>query len=144
MTQERNEGGDLKIGDPNDACPSYEGRIEFTILGVDDERAIAKMPLQSGILNPFGTVHAGATLWFADVTATHLALEGRHPTQGMKGFPLAISLNAHLLGNRSDGSFRAEAVYIRRGRRISVIRTQVRGDDGGLIAEITTSHLRAT
>ncbi|WP_156013405.1 PaaI family thioesterase [Thioalkalivibrio sp. HK1] len=146
MRQERNEGGDIGIGDPriSDPCARYEGRIEFTIVLVDDRRAIAQMPVQPGILNPFGTVHAGATLWFADVTATHLVLEGRNPSQGMKGFPLAISLNAHLIGNRTEGSFHAEAVYIRRGRRVSVVRTRIKGDDGGLIAEITTSHIQAT
>lgn len=144
MTQERNEGDDTGIGDRNDPSLGYEGHIEFTIVSTDDKRAIAEMPVQPGILNPFGTVHAGATLWFADVTATHLALEGRNPSQGMQGFPLAISLNAHLVGNRTQGSFRAEAVYIRRGRRVSVVRTRVTGDDGGLIAEVTTSHIRAT
>ncbi len=144
MRPERNERGAGGEGDADDPTFRYRGRIEFTLVDVDDERATATMPVQPGILNPFGTVHAGATLWFADVTATHLVLGSQKPSPGMKGFPLGLSLNAHLIGNRTEGAFHAEAVYIRRGRRVSVVRTRVSGDDGALIAEVTTSHIRAT
>jgi hypothetical protein len=74
----------------------YEGSIAFDIVSRDAESARAVMPVTPGVLNPFGTVHAGAMLWFADVTATTLALEGRELAPGMSGFPLAVNLNAHL------------------------------------------------
>jgi 1,4-dihydroxy-2-naphthoyl-CoA hydrolase len=119
------------------------GHIEFTILEQTADRVVGEMPVQAGILNPFGTAHAGATLWFADVCATVLAFGGAQMTPGAAGFPLAISLDAKLLGNQKSGAFRATAVYVKKGKRLSVVRTTVTGDDGRLIADVTTSHVPA-
>lgn len=120
-----------------------EGRIAFEIVEQTPVRVVGRMPVQAGILNPFGTVHAGATLWFADVCATVLAFGGPEMQPGQAGFPLAISLNAHLLGNQKDGEFTAVAEFVKRGRRLSVVRTTVTGADGRLIAEVSTSHVPA-
>ena len=119
------------------------GRIEFQITEQSPERVVGEMPVQPGILNPFGTVHAGATLWFADVAATVLAFGGGEAQPGQAGFPLAINLHASLLGNQKDGVFRATAVFVKKGKRLSVVRTTVTGTDGRLIAEVTTSHVPA-
>jgi uncharacterized protein (TIGR00369 family) len=119
------------------------GNIEFAIVEQSPERVVGKMPVQAGILNPYGTVHAGATLWFADVCATVLAFGGRKATEGVSGFPLAINLNAALLGNQKDGEFTATSVFVKNGRNLSVVRTTITGADQRLIAEITTSHIPA-
>lgn len=119
----------------------YVGHIEFTVTSRAPDQVSAEMPVQAGILNPFGTVHAGATLWFADVTATHLVLEGQDPTAGMVGFPLAINLSANLAGNQADGVFTAVARYVKRGRSVSIVRTTVTGQGERLIADVTTSHV---
>ena len=118
-----------------------EGHIAFTITEHTAERVLAQMPVQAGIKNPFGTVHAGAMIWFADVAATMLAIGTTPATAGMKGFPLAINLNANLVGNQTDGVLTATATFVKRGRSVSVVRTQVCGDGGKLLAEITTSHV---
>ncbi|MCB2145309.1 MAG: PaaI family thioesterase [Deltaproteobacteria bacterium] len=117
------------------------GQIEFTITEKTSDHVTAEMPIQAGILNPFGTVHAGATLWFADVTATVLVLESFDATEGMKGFPLAINLNAHLTGNSKKGIFHAQAKYVKRGKSVSIVRTTVTDNNGRLVAEVTTSHV---
>ncbi|WP_420467091.1 PaaI family thioesterase [Panacagrimonas sp.] len=119
------------------------GSIQFSITEQSAEQVTGEMPVQAGILNPFGTVHAGATLWFADVCATVLAFGGAQMTPGAAGFPLAINLNASLLGNQKDGLFRATSVFVKKGKRLSVVRTTVTGDNGRLIAEVTTSHVPA-
>ena len=119
------------------------GNIQFSIVEQSPEKVVGEMPVQAGILNPFGTAHAGATLWFADVCATVLAFGGAEMKPGVAGFPLAISLDAKLLGNQKDGAFRATAVYVKKGKRLSVVRTTVTGDDGRLIADVTTSHVPA-
>jgi len=118
-----------------------QGQIDFTITARSGERVVAEMPVTSGIRNPFGTVHAGAILWFADVAATLLAMDSGAASEGMKGFPLAISLNANLLGNQSEGAFQAVASFVKKGRSVSVVRTVVTGADGKLIADVTTSHV---
>jgi len=118
-----------------------QGQIDFSITERSDERVIAEMPIISGIKNPFGTVHAGAILWFADVAATVLAMNSDAASEGMKGFPMAISLNANLLGNQKEGTFRAVSSFVKKGKSVSVVRTVVSGADGKLIADVTTSHV---
>lgn len=50
-------------------------------------------------------------IWFADVVATTLPLQGTVPTPGTSGFPLAINLSANLLSNCRDGELRATACF---------------------------------
>lgn len=119
------------------------GKIEFYIKERKADRVISIMPVQEGILNPFGTVHAGAMLWLADVTATVLALENVELRPDGKGFPLAINLNSNLLGNQREGEITAEARFVRSGKRVAVIRTRVTGAQGQLLAEVTTTHIPA-
>ena len=101
------------------------------------------MPIQPGIINPFGVVHAGAILWFADVTATFLAMGSAEATEGMAGFPLAINLNANFTSNQKEGTLKAIASFVKKGRTISIVRTTVLGANDRLIADVTTNHLPA-
>ena len=118
-----------------------QGEIEFTLIERTAERVVGEMPIAAGIKNPFGVVHAGAILWFADVAASVLLMGPEQPTEGMKGFPLAIALNASFLGNQSSGVFKAVSGFVKKGKTLSVVRTVVYGDGGKLIADITTSHV---
>ena len=118
-----------------------QGAIEFTVVEQTADRVVSEMPVLPGIKNPFGGAHAGAILWFADVTATVLAMGTTQATEGMKGFPFAIALNATFLGNQAHGSLRAVASFVKRGRTVSVVRTLVTGASDQLIAEVTTSHV---
>lgn len=118
-----------------------QGSIEFTITERSGNRVVSEMPIGPGVKNPFGVVHAGAILWLADVTASILVLDPGDPAEGMKGFPLAISLNANFLDNQTEGSFRAVASFVKRGRTISVVRTTVYGAGSKVIADVTTSHV---
>jgi 1,4-dihydroxy-2-naphthoyl-CoA hydrolase len=117
------------------------GTIDFDIVERTPERVVAEMPIASGILNPFGVAHAGALLWFADVAATVLVKGPGDASEGMKGFPLAISLNANFLGNQKEGTFKATSVFVKKGKTVSVVRTAVTGADDKLIADVTTSHV---
>ena len=119
----------------------YSGNIQFSIVEEGVDQVVSEMPIQAGIVNPYGTVHAGATLWFADVTATTLVMGGTEVSTGVAGFPLAINLNANLAGNQSEGTFQATARYVKRGKTVSVVRTTVTGAKGKLIADVTTSHV---
>jgi len=121
----------------------YSGHIAFTIEEKTAELARGRMAIAEGILNPFGTVHAGAMLWFADVVATVLAIGDAEIGPDGKGFPLAITLNAQLLANRRAGDLLAEARLLRRGKRLIVVRTEVKGEDGALLLDVTTTHLPA-
>jgi uncharacterized protein (TIGR00369 family) len=119
------------------------GNIEFSITEQSPERVLGEMPVQAGILNPFGVAHAGAILWFADVCATMLAFGKPDIAAGESGFPLAINLNAALLGNQKQGVFTSSSTFVKKGRTLTVVRTTVSGEGGRIIAEVTTSHIPA-
>ena len=122
----------------------YTGQIEFTIEEQSEEMVISHMPVTPGICNPYGTVHAGAMIWFADVTATVLAMGGATSVEDARNFQLAIDLHTTLISNQREGVLRAEARFVKKGRRVSVVRTQVTGANGRLLAEVTTTHIPAT
>ena len=119
------------------------GNIEFFIQERNDEFVISRMPVKPGILNPFGTIQAGALIWLADVTASILALTGYKIGGDGKGFPLAIVLHTTLIGNQKDGEIKAEARFVRKGRDVLVIRTRITGNDDRLLAEVTSTHIPA-
>ena len=118
-----------------------KGAIEFEITECTADRVVAEMPIRAEVLNPYGVVNGGAILWLADVTASILIMGETEPREGMKGFPLAINLNANFLGNQRKGAFRSVSTLVTRGKTLSVVRTTVTGAEGKLIAEVTTSHL---
>lgn len=118
-----------------------QGSIEFTVTERTQDRVVSEMPVTAGIRNPFGVVHAGAMLWLADVTATILVMDADQASEGMKGFPLGVSLNANFLGNQKEGAFKAVSTYVKRGRTVSVVRTAVYGAGDKMIADVTTSHV---
>lgn len=120
-----------------------EGRIEFQIVGQTPETVTSEMPVQPGIMNPFGGIHAGAILWFADVTATVLAFGSTEFSEGIAGFPLAITLTANFAGNQKEGRLKAVASFVKKGRTVSVVRTTVFGENDKLIADVTTTHIPA-
>ncbi|MDR3370251.1 PaaI family thioesterase [Rhodoferax sp.] len=90
------------------------GDIEFTIIHRSAEQVVAEMPVQPGVINPFGVVHAGAMLWFADVCATVLAYGKDEFVPGASGFPLGVSLNAAFVGNQQAGVLTATSSFVKR------------------------------
>jgi uncharacterized protein (TIGR00369 family) len=121
-----------------------EGKIEFEVVERTADQIISEMPIQPGVLNPYGVVNAGAILWFADITATILVMgTATIPTEGLPDFPLAITLNANFISNQQEGTFRAVAAYVKKGKRVNVVRTIVYGKNDRLIAEVTTNHVPA-
>jgi uncharacterized protein (TIGR00369 family) len=101
------------------------------------------MPIRTGMKNPYGTVHVGAMLWFADVCATVLVLGSDQVAEGQKGFPLAINLSGNFAGNQSTGTFTAVSTFVKRGKTVSIVRTTVLGEGDRLIADVTTNHVLA-
>ena len=121
----------------------FEGSIRFSILEKTKDKVIGEMPIHSGIKNPYGVVHVGAMLWFADVCATVLAFGSTQVAEGEKGFPLAINLNSNFASNQSEGIFKAISSFVKRGKTVSIVRTMVFGEGDKLIADVTINHVLA-
>lgn len=119
----------------------YQGKIAFHVAEQTKERAVGKMKVTQGILNPFGVVHAGAIIWFADVIATRLAIAQGAVAEDGTGFPLAIDLHSALVGNQREGELTATAQIVRTGKRVTVVRTDVTGRDDRLLLQMTTTHI---
>ncbi|MFZ5569558.1 MAG: PaaI family thioesterase [Thermodesulfobacteriota bacterium] len=119
------------------------GSIEFFIVQREPDCVISRMPVAAGMLNPYGIVQAGAMVWLADVTASVLILENQPMEEKGKGFPLAVDLHTSLVGNQREGEIKAEARFVKKGRKVSVIRTRLTGDGDRLLAEITSTHVAA-
>lgn len=119
----------------------HSGNLAFEILEVTTDVAVGRMEVTEGALNPFGTIHAGAMVWFADVVATTLALGGAEAKPGEPGFPLALTFDVAMFANRSDGVISATARYVKRGRTVATVRTVVSGPDEKPLLELTSTHL---
>ena len=119
------------------------GNIEFFIEERNEEFVISRMQVNPGILNPFGTVQAGALIWLADVTASVLAITAHTVGEGGIGFPLAIDIHTSLVSNQTDGEIKAEARFVRSGKNALVIRTRITGNGDRLLAEVTSTHIPA-
>ncbi len=109
----------------------------------DEEHVVCRMAVTDAIRNRTGAVHAGALLAMADMSAAILARLGVEVGPAGEGFPLAIDIHGSLVGNQRDGEVRAEARIVRRGRRVTVVRTRITGEDGRLLTEVTTTHIPA-
>ena len=119
---------------------SLVGQIEFDILSVSDTEALGEMAIQPGIMNPFGTIHAGALVWFADVIATNLVVGEEQVTEGGDSMPVAVTLNAQVLSNRCEGVVTARAFWLRRGPRVSTVRTLVTDESDQVLLDLTSTH----
>lgn len=60
--------------------------LPFSILEQTQDKVVGEMPIHSDIKNPYGVVHVGAMLWFADVCATVLMLDLLRQPKARKGF----------------------------------------------------------
>jgi len=107
----------------------HTGEIEFSIEERSENHVTSRMPISKGMLNPFGTINAGALIWMADVTATVLALQNANVGSDGRGFPLAINISTNLFGNQREGEVTTEAKFVRKGKRVNVTRTTVLGNN---------------
>lgn len=91
--------------------------------------------------NPTGNINGGVIISLADNLATGVANQAWSEKTGEQAFLVGVDLHAVMLGNQQGGRITAFASPVRVGRRITVVRTQVKGDEGRLLAEVTTTHV---
>lgn len=105
------------------------------------DHAVSRLVTEPHHLNPTGAIHGGALISLADNVATRMAgiAQQGGPNEGK--FMSGIDLHATFLSNQQGGTVTATARVVRAGRRVTVIRTQVTGDNDKLLLELTTTHI---
>ena len=120
---------------------TFDQHIGMQYPASDDGESVSVVQIQSHHLNPTGNINGGVFLTMADNLATGAAGRAYFEKSGERKFMVGVDLHAVMLSNQQGGTVRAVAVPVRVGRRITVVRTQVFGDEDRLLAEVTTTHV---
>ena len=117
--------------------------IGLRLLEVTSERAVAEMPFTPQLQQLTGVFHAGALLTLADTTATFACMywSGGTLDGSAEQFPFTIQLSTNFIRNTNQGTVRAEATPVHRGRTTMVVETRVSDAAGRLLIVVTTTHL---
>jgi 1,4-dihydroxy-2-naphthoyl-CoA hydrolase len=107
----------------------------------NDAEVTARILIEPHHCNPTGNINGGVIISLADNISTGAANRAYLSKTGERKFMVGVDLHAVMLANQQGGTIRGVAVPVRVGRRITVIRTQVWGDDEKLLAEVTTTHV---
>ena len=109
--------------------------------GDQEGAATAEIRIQDHHCNPTGNINGGVIISLADNLSTGAANHAYFEKTGERRFMVGVDLHAVMLANQQGGTIRAISRPVRVGRRITVIRTEVRGDGDRLLAEVTTTHV---
>lgn len=101
----------------------------------------ATVEIEPHHLNPTGNINGGVFLTMADNVSTGAANRAYFEKVGERKFLVGVDLHAVMLANQMGGTIRVVATPLRVGRRITVIRTTVTGDQGRVLCEVTTTHV---
>jgi uncharacterized protein (TIGR00369 family) len=112
-------------------------------IGMEFADGEARVTIEPHHCNPTGNINGGVIIAVADNLATGAANQAYFEKTGERKFMVGIDLHAVMLANQQGGTIRAVSVPVRVGRRVTVVRTQVFGDENRLLAEVTTTHVPA-
>ena len=107
----------------------------------DDGASVGTIQVEAHHCNPTGNINGAVFLSMADNLSTGAANDAYFVKTGERKFMVGIDLHAVMLANQIGGTVTAVAKPVRVGRRVTVIRTQVFGDGGLLLAEVTSTHV---
>lgn len=94
---------------------------------IEENYAVFRLRVRPESKNPFGFVHGGMLAGMADNAAGYAAhTDGR----------TYVTQSSHLtyIHNRADGIVRAEGRVLHRGKTTCLVRVDIRGEDGTLLA----------
>ncbi|MEM6999398.1 MAG: PaaI family thioesterase [Pseudomonadota bacterium] len=101
----------------------------------------ATIDIQSHHCNPTGNINGGVLISIADNLSTGAAGRAYLEKTGEQKFLVGIDLHASMVANQLGGQITAQALPVKVGRRIVVVRTEVTGDNNRLLAVVTTTHV---
>lgn len=102
---------------------------------------VCSLAVQPHHCNPTGNINGAVFLSMADNLSTGAANDAYFAKTGERKFMVGIDVHAVMLANQVGGTVTAVSKPVRVGRRVTVIRTQVIGEAGLLLAEVTSTHV---
>lgn len=108
----------------------FMGYTNMKIEKISPECSEISMKITHGVTNLMGMVHGGMLYALADVvTGLTARADGRkYVTQ---------SAHINFIRNVSEGTVYAKGILIRRGRSITIVRSEVTDEKGNLLADVT-------
>jgi 1,4-dihydroxy-2-naphthoyl-CoA hydrolase len=91
--------------------------LDIDIVEVGPDRVILTMPIGPKVHQPMGLLHGGASAVLAETAASLGAYANCDPSSQ---YAVGIELNISHLRGRTDGTLRATATPVRRGRAVHV------------------------
>ncbi|EJN39642.1 hypothetical protein PMI38_00874 [Pseudomonas sp. GM84] len=98
----------------------------------DDHTCRVTMPVKDFEFNPQGSLHGGVIATVLDISMGHLI--NRHVGPGA-----TLDMNVQYLKPARSGQVVATATFIRQGRQICFVRSEMKDADGALIASATST-----
>ena len=120
--------------------------FRMRMVEVSDERVVMRVPYQRSARQGTGVFAAGIMIQLADVAATSACFEWmrrREPDEAELPFPLSVQISVSLLRNVDHGDVIAETTLTHAGRRLMVAESQIKDEDGRLLATMTSTHIVA-
>jgi len=107
--------------------------MEYTNMKIEKispECSEISMKITHGVTNLMGMVHGGMLYALADVVTglTARADGKKYVTQ---------SAHVNFIRNVSEGTVHAKGILVRRGRTITIVRSEVTDEKGNLLADVT-------
>ena len=136
--------GETGVRKPQEALARANERIRGTFAGVlgmrftrlTPERVEATLDIRPELKQPWGIIHGGAVMTLADTVAGAGAFMNVSPGQQS----VTVELKINLIRAVREGTIRAEAVPLHRGRSTSIWETRVTDRLGRLVAATLSTH----
>jgi len=109
--------------------------MEFTHLTPD--RVEATLKVRQELKQPWGIVHGGAVMTLADTVAG----AGAYMNLGQDQETVTVEMKINLIGAVREGTVRAEALPLHRGRTTSIWQARITDATGRLVAVSLSTHL---
>jgi acyl-CoA thioesterase len=112
--------------------PSLNQAMGLELIDAAPGWAKMRMRLRPDVMNPFGSVHGGATAALIDSAAGSAIAAGCAPdSDRIMG---TIDMQVHFLERAKGDVLTAEGRMVRAGRAVAIAQVEVRDDGGALVA----------
>ena len=117
--------------------------IGLRIVEATPQHAVLELDFSPAVQQLTGIFHGGALLTMADSAATWAAIRSLNPKGPVDGepFPLTVQTSANFLRNTNEGTVRAEAKVVHKGKTMLVVETVITDAKGRQLLIARSTHL---